>query len=303
MLISVIIVTKDRPLKFERCLASIINNKERFEILVVDQNTESSTRNIVQKYNHVTSNPIKLINSPKKSLSYGHNTALHFAKGDVIVFTDDDCIVSKNWISIVKNTFQQNPKIVSVFGKSLPWKPKDHIGYVCPCTFTKRFSLILTAPCIHHLHIGYGNNMAIRKKVFQLHGLFKTWLGPGSIGSNAEDAEMAMRILVNKYQILYNPKMIVWHDKWLLPNQMVKQQSSYSCGEAACYSYFLLKGHAFALKIVYRLFNHSYVKLKQATYSIFSDRTNGFMQLKHEIVFLLYKIRGLTVGIIFSIFD
>ena len=98
--------------------------------------------------------------------------------------------------------------------------------------------------------------MAIKAKVFQKEGLFKEWLGPGSIGSNAEDAEMINRCLIKGYKIGYDPLMIVSHDKWLNREQMIRQDWSYDCGGMACYGWFALSGFKFAKQIIKNIFKN-----------------------------------------------
>ncbi|MEO8582131.1 MAG: hypothetical protein ABI425_06205 [Patescibacteria group bacterium] len=88
--------------------------------------------------------------------------------------------------------------------------------------------------------------MAFRKSVFEELGGFKEWLGPGSIGSNAEDADIIFRTLIAGKKLFYNSEMIMRHDRWVTLCENNIQDLSYVCGEIACYGYFALMGNRFA---------------------------------------------------------
>ena len=60
---------------------------------------------------------------------------------------------------------------------------------------------ITEKPGPHWENVGFGNNMVIKACVLKKIGLFKEWLGPGSISSSAEDAEIINRSLLNNYKI------------------------------------------------------------------------------------------------------
>lgn len=287
--ISVIIATKNRASHFDNCLNKILKSVEMpLEIIVVDQSTNSKTRKLIFGEN------IKLIkyfhlNSKGKSKSL--NYAISKAKGKIIAFTDDDCLVDKNWIKNINKTFNKHKNISLCFGKTLPYKSKQHKKAFCPCTFKKnpdKFG-ITEKPGPHWENVGFGNNMAIKTKVLKKIGLFKEWLGPGSIGSNAEDAEIINRSLINGYKIGYEPTMLVYHNKWLNEEKKIKQEWSYSCGGMACYGYFSFNGNKFAKKIVIS-------ELKNGLRSIINFDDNSTHIFKKALMTLTSQIAGLSVA-------
>jgi len=248
--ISIIIATKNRPNSLIICLKSILNSTIKpLEIIVVDQSNNQKTKKVVLILNKSL---IKYFHLNSKGKSKSLNFAIKKAKGSLLAFTDDDCLVDKKWLENIQNTFKKNQDISLCFGKTLPHQPKKHKYEFCPCTFKKnpdKFS-ITSEPCKHWERVGFGNNMVIKKKVFKKVGLFKKWLGPGSVGSNAEDAELINRSLINKFRIGYEPSVVIFHNKWLNEHQLRKQEWSYVCGEIACYGWFAFSGFKFAQKIV-----------------------------------------------------
>jgi len=301
--ISVIIATKNRANQLEVCLKRILNSVEMpLEIIVVDQSTNSETRKLILDEN------IKLIkyfhlNSKGKSKSL--NYAISRAKGTILAFTDDDCLVDKNWIKNINKTFNKHKNISLCCGKTLPYQSKQHEKEFCPCTFKKnpdKFG-ITEKPGPHWKNVGFGNNMAIETKVLKKIGLFKEWLGPGSIGSNAEDAEIINRSLINNYKIGYEPTMLIYHNKWLNEEKKIKQEWSYSYGEMASYGYFSFNDNKFAKKIVKDELKNTFVELKNNIKSMIKLKEHSYNNLKNTLKVVCSQITGLFVASSASLFE
>lgn len=250
--VSVIIVTRNRPEKLINCLQALRKNSfPSFELVIIDQsdceNINHEILVLLSAFSHTT-----YIHSKIKGKSKGLNQAIRLAKAPFLAFTDDDCIPSVEWISEIYNGFTAHPTVYSICGKTLPHKPQKHPGMYCPSTFQSDipFTHLIKTPGIHWKSIGLGNNMAFRKNVLIQMGGFIEWLGPGSIGINAEDAHMLLRVLITGKYILYNDKAIVYHDRWLTEKQHKLQNLEYECGEFACYGIFALYGYPFAKEIL-----------------------------------------------------
>jgi len=92
-------------------LAEAINsfkklNYKDYELIVVDSAQKPLSKQIQRLCTKYIHNPIA------KALSAKRNIAIKHAKGDIIVFTDDDCEVDKNWITEITKSFKLNPKIL-----------------------------------------------------------------------------------------------------------------------------------------------------------------------------------------------
>lgn len=302
-MISVIIATKNRPLSLSQSVESIFNNTYRnIEVLIIDQSTLKRTGSAVSRDSNKN---IIYIPHNRVGKAAALNEGVSRAKGTVVAFTDDDCVLDKKWLSTIEKTFKQNKKIDGVFGKTLSYKPGINKKKFCPSTFNKNVRSIITTPCFHAKHIGFGNNMAIRTSIFKKLGGFKPWLGPGSIGSNAEDAEMALRMLTYGYKILYNPDLIVYHNRWLDENELRKQQLSYTCGEVACYGYYHFQGYQFAGHVVKFNIRDSYYKLGRIIRYIITFRKSKtlLIDIFYWFMELSYRIRGFAVAALFSLID
>jgi GT2 family glycosyltransferase len=99
MKVSVIVNTYQRERLLVQSLAAILrNDHEDFELILVDQNVGNSTRCAVE-----TTFPrdprLRYVHSAKVGIAAGRNLGLSLAKGELILFTDDDGVVGDRWIA------------------------------------------------------------------------------------------------------------------------------------------------------------------------------------------------------------
>ena len=94
--VSVIIPVFNDNERLALCLESIANQtypKAKYEIILVDNNSDSSPADIISKFDNVI-----LETEQKNRGDAARNKGLSVAKGEVIAFTDSDCIPAPDWI-------------------------------------------------------------------------------------------------------------------------------------------------------------------------------------------------------------
>lgn len=297
-MISVIVSTKDRPELLIDCVRSILaNQRQPDEIIIIDQskNDELCSRVIVCTHSAITYHYDHGI-----GLSRARNIGLTLAKGKILVFTDDDCLVDQKWLENICLSFQENKDVSGVFGSIFPYKPWINKDKICPCTFQKRQKKLLDRPCLHYKNIGFGNNMAFRREIFDKIGGFKEWLGVGAVGKSAEDAEFALRVLLNGYKLLYDPNVKVYHNRWLTEEESRRQRLSYVCGEVASYGYFAFNGIELGRKVIKDNFIDSYNKLKWGIKLLALLRKKSFQVIRDALAEFWFRLRGLAIAFWFS---
>ncbi len=117
--ISIIIPARNEQQALKDCLDSLtcLNYpKERREILIVDGRSTDNTRKIAGLYDTI------LVENPNRSHRSGVNLGFKKAKGDIIAFTDADCIVDENWLQNSLKYF--NRRVAGVSGPiQIPSQP------------------------------------------------------------------------------------------------------------------------------------------------------------------------------------
>jgi glycosyltransferase involved in cell wall biosynthesis len=301
--ITVLITTTERPDKLQQCFNSLLANTGKFELIVMDLSKQEYAEKIIKQLR--TRKHIRRITLKTKNKSYALNCAARLAKGNILAFTDDDCLVDKHWITTIQHSFQTCRDIAATFGKTVPFEPSKHVDQHCPSVFIKNTRRLITTPCAHDKHIGFGNNMAIKKSILIRSGGFKEWLGPGSVSCTAEDAGIALQLLCRGETILFDPNIIVRHNKWLTNDQMKIQQRSYNCGEMACYGYYMFQGKKFAKPIVMSKVGDSYWKIRNILKKILilQWRSNETTHVADTVSEICARLWGLAVALWFSVFD
>lgn len=289
--ISVIIATRNRPEKLAHCLQALkANSISNFKLIIIDQGDtyETNVQKQLNLFRHWS-----YIQVQYRGKSRGLNHGLNINIAPIIAFTDDDCIPDGKWLANILATFSKYPQISGVFGRTLPYESSRHNkDLVCPSAFDKTQSRLINKPCRHWKYIGLGNNMAFRRDVFKKLGGFKEWLGPGSIGSGAEDAEIALRTLIAGKKLFFNPEILIYHDRWLTQREYQKQILSYACGESACYGHFALMGHAFAKKVVKESLYDTRSDIKRIIVAFIYFRPYGFSLFFWSVGKALFRLRG-----------
>ena len=97
-MISVIVITRNRALLLKKCVESLLSQdyKGRFEVIVVDNGSEEGALGAFDR-------GVKITRTERVSLSKCRSLGVDAAQGSIIAFTDDDCVVSKGWLSAVSD--------------------------------------------------------------------------------------------------------------------------------------------------------------------------------------------------------
>ena len=74
--------------------------KDQVEIIIVDNNSTDRTRDIIHQY------PVLAVVEPKPGSTAARNAGIRMARGDIMAFTDADCLVKRQWAQEIEATFR-----------------------------------------------------------------------------------------------------------------------------------------------------------------------------------------------------
>lgn len=101
--VSVVVPTYNRPALIKKCLESLVQqdfNANDYEIIVVTDGPDKITSSTINTYVNNGNRLVYCYSLPvKKGPAAARNKGWRAAKGELILFTDDDCIPSSTWIS------------------------------------------------------------------------------------------------------------------------------------------------------------------------------------------------------------
>ncbi len=296
VLISVVIATKNRPKDLKNCLKAILRNKfKNFEVVVVDQSKNKESEKIIKSFR---SKRIIYKHQRKEGKSYALNYGIKISKGKLIAFTDDDCIVSKDWLKNIFSSFKRNKYIYGVFGNTLPYRKQFHKDESCPSRIVVKKYSMFKIPVVHWEKIGNGNNMAFRKEVFEMLGYFKEWLSTGTYSYSGEDSEFVNRLLYRGFSVSHDPSVLVYHNSWLTYKEYRLKKLHYLCGMMASYGYLGLKGVDIGKKVVARHIYFTKENLKGDIIKFIKIKNFSLQEFIYHLKELFYLSKGLFIAFI-----
>lgn len=249
-LISVVVCTYNGGRKINKCLDALLNQEyPRYEIIVVNDGSNDDTEAIIKSY------PIKIINNSKNmGLSASRNVGIKNAKGEIIAFTDDDCMPKKTWLSGLSENYD-NKNIAAVGGIIVPANVSTSIilKYLKarnPLT-PLELSILNSNNIFYRLYLYLlnlfidsnklsnkrevyslvGANMSFRKKVLNEISFDNEF----RFGSDEEDLFKRIHIQLKNVSIVLDPDIIVNHNFDLEISSILKRQFKYGQGNAKMY--------------------------------------------------------------------
>ena len=214
--ISIIISTYNRVKTLEITVESFINQnypKDRYEIIIVDNNSSDNTKEIVSKWQKKYPSTIKYIFEKRQGLHYARNTGAKNSRGGILYYTDDDMIADENLLINLVRIFLTPNNVACATGRVLPkWEtepPEWVLKYCCNpwLSLIDRGDGCVIAP----FDIGvFGCHQAVLRHVFFKTGGFNPevigteWIGDGDTGLNIKIKELG-------YNFAYIGDSIIYH--------------------------------------------------------------------------------------------
>jgi len=120
--ITVVICTRNRRASLERTLASIarchVTPGLAWEVLVVDNGSSDETSAVIR--NFASQMPIRSIREEVAGLSHARNAGVRHARGDYLIWTDDDVLVDEYWLDAYWCAFNGHPGAAFFGGRVHP---------------------------------------------------------------------------------------------------------------------------------------------------------------------------------------
>ncbi len=218
-MLTAIICTYNRAKYIGPLLESVAANdlpKSEYEIVLVDNNCTDNTREICDAFAtaHKDVN-FRYTTEPEQGLSVARNRGIREAKGEIIVYIDDDALVDSHYLRDYAEWFAAHPETMACGGPIEPLYETQEPDWMSPYT-----KALLTA------WMNYGNevreypkgrfpgggNAAYRKSVFDKVGLFNTALGrKGNSLMASEEKDIFDKMHALGMQVLYLPTPVLHH--------------------------------------------------------------------------------------------
>lgn len=165
--ISVVVPFYNSERYISECIESLLSQKypmENYEIIMVDNNSTDASADIVRRYSQV-----KLVSEKRQGAYAARNRGLKEAKGEVIAFTDPDCVPSSDWLKEIELAMADSDVGVVIGSHQLA---RDSFLLSILADYENEKKNYVFNNKIKEAYYGHTNNMAVRKKLFDEMGLF-----------------------------------------------------------------------------------------------------------------------------------
>ncbi|HUJ10140.1 MAG TPA: glycosyltransferase family A protein [Verrucomicrobiae bacterium] len=239
--LTLLICTRNRAAALERCLDSI-SQPEMVEVggelLLVDNGSSDETPQVMRAFKDTAPFPVEIVTEPVAGLSRARNAGLAKARGEVIVFSDDDCYLAQGFLTTASCVFDSG-QFHFCCGRTLLYDPTDS---AYGCMTEEKFSLFPPNSFINAGEI-QGTNMIFHRRVIERVGGFDPMLGAGT-PFRCEDIDYCGRASMQGFAGAYVPELTVYHHHGRKPGsqdlERIQKDNDYARG--AYYMKFILLG-------------------------------------------------------------
>jgi len=199
--ISIIVPVYNNEDHVEACIQALLSQRYSdgaCEFILVDNNSTDRSAEIVKRYPG-----IRLLSQPKQGSYAARNLGLSEAQGQIIAFTDSDCVPRADWLQQIADTMR-NSSVGIVLGR------REFQGRSRPLKSLEAYEAhkanYILSGTDREVFFGYTNNMAVRRSLMDAVGPF-TELGRGA-------DTIFVRRAIDRFscQILrYSPDVVIRH--------------------------------------------------------------------------------------------
>jgi GT2 family glycosyltransferase len=215
---SVVVCSYNGGQTLDACLRSLLQlDYPDYEVILVDDGSTDDTRAIAARFPEV-----RAIHQVNRGLSVARNVGLRAATGEVIAYTDSDCVVDPDWLTLLVHQLQTTGA-AAVGGPNL--SPDDGRVAACVGASPGQPTHVLESDQVAE-HIP-GCNMAFRREALEaVNGFDPVFRTAG------DDVDVCWRLQQAGVWITYAPGALVWHHRRQTPTAYLKQQAGYGAAEA-----------------------------------------------------------------------
>jgi glycosyltransferase involved in cell wall biosynthesis len=242
--ISVILCTHRRPQYIRDVLGGLAQlDPAPHEVIVVDNDPgEDDCRAIVQDAG------FRYVREDRRGLDNARNTGVRHATGDIVAFTDDDCVPWPAWLRSVPGTFA-DPLVGAMSGPAFPWKldtpSRVRMERQAPLSRgLNRLQYTWHSISINHAGgVGFGANMAFRRSVLAAMGPepFPPELDAGTPTESGGDYYVFARTIAGGHRVIYEPDMFTFHQHRPDPRALHRAVRGYGVGCSSAISKLLVE--------------------------------------------------------------
>lgn len=217
--VSVVVCSYNGSRTLRKCLDSLVwLEYPHYEIILVDDGSTDGTAEIAAQFPQVV-----YYHQENQGLSVARNVGARMAQGEIVAYTDDDCVVDEHWLHYLVQAMQDQ-QVEGIGGPNLT---PDFDGWVAKCVAASPGNPSHVMLDDRHAEHVPGCNMAFRRSTLLEIGGFDAQFRVAG-----DDVDICWRLLDAGLSIGYAPGAMVWHHRRATVKAYLKQQAGYGRSEA-----------------------------------------------------------------------
>src|SRR5215472_11947961 len=221
--VSVVVCAYNGDRTMEACLASLEKlTYPDYEVIVVNDGSTDRTLEISESYPYC-----RIISQENKGLSVARNVGAEAATGEIVAYTDSDCVADPDSLNYLVGTMEAKG-LAACGGPNFSPTEKELVPEAVAVSPGAPCHVLLDDEIAEHIA---GCNMAFRRDAL---------LGIGGFDpifhAAGDDVDFCWRLQDAGYTIGYSPAAFVWHFRRNTVAAYCAQQRGYGKAEALVYS-------------------------------------------------------------------
>ena len=206
------------------------------------------------------------VREDRKGLNNARTAGVRAASGELVAFTDDDCVPPPAWLTPLDELFDDaNTAVVTgpAFPVSLGTASQARFEEVASFVRTleqRTFDFLAISPADAN-HTGAGANMTFRRSLLlELGDPFPPELDAGTATESGGDLYALYRVLAAGRRIVYDPRVFTYHDHRADPGALHRAVYGYGVGLSAAATKLLVEERELAALRIWRWLASQYVE-------------------------------------------
>jgi glycosyltransferase involved in cell wall biosynthesis len=195
--VSVAIITLNSRSTIQKCLQALTSldyPNQRYEIVIVDGGSTDGTTDVLKEF------PIRVVVDRQRNRGTARNVAIDNCKGQIVAFTDADCVPLKSWLTD-HVLIHQDPHVLVVAGSVLQGG-----DFGLPTTFYHETYFATQSPHIARRKTWEiaSANASFKRSTFKV-------VGPFPQLDRGEESLLAWKVIRAGFDVIFDPTPKVVH--------------------------------------------------------------------------------------------
>jgi len=196
-------------------LPQIRSPKAAWEFLVIDNGSRDATPELLAQHSWPLGWEVRVVREENLGLSNARNRAIAEARGEYIIFMDDDETADPDWLCAFERLIETvqpdafGGRIKVLFEEDIrpAWLSDELLGFLGELNRADSIN-----PLVEPNTSFYGGNFGFRRSLCDTVGAFDSMLGrKGSDNTGGEEVDFYRRLLAAGFKVWWTPEAVIHH--------------------------------------------------------------------------------------------